>query len=128
MHKAYANYCHTADKMLLEEYDSFYENNRFWLDDYALFMACKEVHNGQSWLEWEEEYYPSKLFVKELENSLFCKEIRYHQFVQFIFFKEWYSLKEYANKKDSDYRGHSDFCLSGQRRCMGKSRVVPVGQ
>lgn len=99
LHKAYANYCHTADKMLLEEYDSFYENNRFWLDDYALFMACKEVHNGQSWLEWEEEYHsPSKLFVKELENSL-AKEIRYHQFVQFIFFKEWYSLKEYANKK-----------------------------
>ena len=99
LHKAYANYCHTADKMLLEEYDSFYENNRFWLDDYALFMACKEVHNGQSWLEWEEEYRsPSKLFVKELENSL-AKEIRYHQFVQFIFFKEWYSLKEYANKK-----------------------------
>ena len=100
LHKAYENYCHTADKMLLEEYDSFYENNRFWLDDYALFMACKEVHNGQSWLDWEKDYRsPSKAFLKNLEISL-AKEIRYHHFVQFIFFKEWYALKEYANKKD----------------------------
>lgn len=29
LRKAYTNYRHTSDKMLLEEYDSFYQSNRF---------------------------------------------------------------------------------------------------
>lgn len=98
--KAYENYRHTSDKMLLEEYDSFYENNRFWLDDYALFMACKDAHNGAPWTEWEKEYRtPSPAFLAKLKTELKA-DIHYYHFVQFMFFKEWYALKEYANKKE----------------------------
>ena len=98
--KAYENYRHTSDKMLLEEYDSFYENNRFWLDDYALFMACKDAHNGAPWTEWEKEYrIPSPAFLAKLKTELKA-DIYYYHFVQFMFFKEWYALKEYAKKKE----------------------------
>lgn len=100
LRKAYRNYRHTSDKMLLEEYDSFYENNQFWLDDYSLFMACKEVNDGKSWLEWEEAYRtPSASFLTELKTKL-AEEIYYYKFIQFIFFKEWYALKKYANEKN----------------------------
>lgn len=96
--KAYTNYRHTSDKMLLEEYDSFYESNRFWLDDYSLFMACKEVNDGKSWLEWDEKYRtPSASFLTELNTAL-ASEIHYYKFIQFLFFKEWYALKQYANE------------------------------
>lgn len=99
LQKAYLNYRHTADKMLLEEYDSFYENNRFWLNDYALFMACKEVNDGKSWLEWEEKYRnPTDAFLRSLEKEL-SEEIYYYKFIQFMFFKEWYALKKYVNDK-----------------------------
>lgn len=85
--KAYENYLHTSDKMLLEEYDSFYENNQFWLDDYALFMACKDAHNGAPWTEWEKEYRtPSSAFLATLRTKL-KTSIRYYYFVQFIFSK-----------------------------------------
>ena len=98
--KAYEKYRHTSDKMLLEEYDSFYENNKFWLDDYALFMSCKEENNGKSWLEWEKKYqFPSSAFLTELKTTLKF-EIGYYKFIQFIFFKEWYALKKYANEKE----------------------------
>lgn len=98
--KAYENYRHTSDKMLLEEYDSFYENNQFWLDDYALFMACKELHDGAGWTQWEPEYQnPTPEFRVKLKAELKDK-LYYFKFIQFIFFKEWYALKEYANKKN----------------------------
>lgn len=99
LQKAYLNYRHTADKMLLEEYDSFYENNRLRLNDYALFMACKEVNDGKSWLEWEEKYRnPTDAFLRSLEKEL-SEEIYYYKFIQFMFFKEWYALKKYVNDK-----------------------------
>ncbi len=98
--KAFENYLSTSDKMLLEEYDSFYEANAFWLEDYSLFMACKSANGGKSWLEWDEKYKnPTKVFKQTLLSTL-KDEVHYYKFVQFIFFKEWYALKEYANKHD----------------------------
>ena len=51
--KAYAHFHHTADKNLLEEYESFCESNQYWLEDYCLFMAGKDYHEGLPWYEWE---------------------------------------------------------------------------
>ena len=97
---AFSRFLHTSDKMLLEEYDAFYNANQFWLDDYALFMACKAMHDGKDWLSWEEAYRrPTDSLKKELKKQL-SNEIQYHYFVQFLFFKEWYALKKYANEKD----------------------------
>lgn len=97
---AYKNFCHTSDKMLLEEYDAFYDANNFWLDDYSLFMACKMMHQGESWLNWEEKYRRPTPAVKTELKHLLKKEIKYYYFEQFIFFKEWYALKKYANDKN----------------------------
>ena len=38
-----------------ESYETFCRNNAYWLDDYALFMALKEAHDGKPWQEWEPE-------------------------------------------------------------------------
>ena len=40
----------------LQEYDAFLIEQEFWLKDYALYMACKDMHGGREWLAWEEEY------------------------------------------------------------------------
>ena len=38
-----------------EEYNRFVENNAWWLKDYALFMAVKDVFGGAPWTEWAED-------------------------------------------------------------------------
>ena len=35
-----------------QEYGQFCEKEADWLDDFALFMALKEAHNGAQWSEW----------------------------------------------------------------------------
>ena len=30
------------------------EENSFWLQDYALYMAVKDSVSGKSWSEWED--------------------------------------------------------------------------
>ena len=37
-----------------KEYEKFIEDNGFWIEDYALFMALKDAHGGKSWQMWED--------------------------------------------------------------------------
>ena len=81
-----------------EDYLSFIQANIEWLEDYALFMALKDKHHGASWLEWEEQYKTrnvDSLNKFKKENS---DEIEFWYFIQYYFFKQWFSLKNYANK------------------------------
>ncbi len=76
----------------------FIQEESLWLDDYALFMACKAENDGVSWLEWEDEYrIPSETFKETLRETL-KEQIGFYQFLQFIFYKEWMALKNYANQ------------------------------
>ncbi len=98
--KAYDAFLHTADKNLLEEYDSFCAANAFWLDQYGLFMAAKDYHQGRSWMEWEESLRNPGPEDQALWEKKLKREINYHKFLQYLFYSQWYALKSYANERD----------------------------
>ncbi len=88
-----------TDQKLSKEFDVFRLENKIWLSDYALFMSCKKMHDGVSWLEWEDSCRkPDASFKAELFQTL-SADIEYYEFLQFIFFKEWKALKSYANER-----------------------------
>lgn len=77
----------------------FRENNKTWIEDYALYMGIKEKFNLKPFQEWDEKIKLRdeevlEKYRKELEN-----EIDYWIFLQYIFFKQWMDLKSYANNK-----------------------------
>lgn len=81
------------------EYISFCLKNSFWLEDYAVFMACKTHFGGVSWQEWPKEL---RLFQKEAVlqySTLLEEEVEFWKFCQFSFFRQWKELREYANSK-----------------------------
>lgn len=88
----------TIDVKLKKKLHDFCEENNYWLEDYSFFMACKDIHAGKSWLEWEDKYrFPTDELKNELRETLF-EDIGYYQFLQFLFFTEWSALKQYANE------------------------------
>ncbi len=97
--KAYTKFSQTEDSGLNESFDAFTEESKEWLDDYALFRAIKMSQGGKSWLEWDE---PLRLCeegaLREAEVDL-RQEIRRQKFYQFLFFRQWNSLKSYANDR-----------------------------
>lgn len=97
--KAYERFLHTADKNLLEEYEAFRETNRYWLEDYCLYMAGKDYHGGLPWYEWKDSLRCPTPTDKETWRERLSSEIDYHRFIQFLFFGQWFELKAYANKK-----------------------------
>ena len=79
------------------DYKIFCEDNAFWLNDFALYMAIKEKNNGKAWNEWETDI---KLRKKSVLNSLKIElkdEIEFQKTVQYFFFVQWNKLKAYAN-------------------------------
>ncbi len=82
-----------------KEFDAFTEENKDWLDDYALFMALKKHFNGKSWLKWNENIKKrEKESISYYQEKLY-DEINFNKYVQYLFYSQWNCLKEYANKK-----------------------------
>ena len=98
--KAWAAYCAEPDKALKRGFNAFRKAESRWLEDYALFMACKDYHNGRCWLEWEEEIRVPDEKAKKKWAKMLKDSVDYYCFIQFIFEKQWSELKAYAHEKD----------------------------
>ena len=97
---AYSNFLKITDIDLKTEYDTFCKEHEFWLTDYALFMALKDNQNGKKWTEWEPKFKLPTEAVKTQALIDLNPSVDYYRFVQFVFFKQWYELKKYANDND----------------------------
>lgn len=80
-------------------YEKFVEENAFWLEEYALFMALKEQNHYQCWQSWSEELKSRDRCVIEKCRHELKSTIDFYKFIQFKFFEQWYKLKNYANGK-----------------------------
>lgn len=82
-----------------EEFHKFKAENEYWLKDYALFMAIKDRFGGKSFDQWATDIcnrwgYSMEYYQKELYF-----DIEFYEFVQYEFYRQWFLLKDYANKK-----------------------------
>lgn len=81
------------------EYKKFKEEQKYWLDDYCLYMSIKFYHGGKEWALWEEDIRFHKKNAVKKYRELLSEEIKFWAFCQFHFFKQWKSVKKYANKR-----------------------------
>lgn len=86
------------DKELEENYRKFVLKNRYWLEDYALYMVLKDHFNGLPWQKWSK-IYKNKIENKFEKNVINEKKLEYYRFLQYTFYKQWKKLKDYANGK-----------------------------
>ncbi|MBC7931171.1 MAG: 4-alpha-glucanotransferase [Rubrivivax sp.] len=88
-----------TDENLRRDYESFLEFAAVWLDDYALFGAIRDAHDGAQWREWDAglaRREPAKL---DEARSAHAGGIEAHKFFQYAFFGQWLKLKIYANER-----------------------------
>ncbi len=98
--KAWNAFLHTPDKTMIENFEAFCEQEKDWLDDYALFMSVKDAQGGVSWLDWEEEYRrPSEKTKRQLRKE-FNDSVQFYSFLQFLFQQQWDALRSYAQEKE----------------------------
>ncbi len=82
-----------------DEFCEFCTSQDYWVEDYALFMALKEAHDGASWLMWEEELRRRDGAAMEAARTEYADRIQFWRVVQFFFKKQWIALRAYADEK-----------------------------
>jgi len=98
--RAYIQFEHSKDKQLKQDYATFLLQNASWLEDFALFMALKERHGGDSWVKWELALRDRDPEALATARQTCHVAVERQKFRQFIFFRQWNNLKNYAHKKN----------------------------
>ena len=98
LRKAYKNFKSSDNNEMKGSLENFKRENSSWLNDYSLYISLKNHFNGLPWNEWAHD-------IKNRENSAMqhyknelADDIEYHNFIQFLFFKQWNDVKRYANE------------------------------
>jgi 4-alpha-glucanotransferase len=98
LRRAYQHYAHTTNTHLRSAFEIFAQREAHWLDDYALFRALKDAHNGVAWNEWEPSLVHRTPTALARAREQLREEIEAQMFYQFLFFEQWFALKRYCHE------------------------------
>lgn len=91
--------CSRVTQIDKDTYFDFIKEEGFWLSNYALFMAIKEQQKGKSWVDWPQEYQDFETAKNSDISAQLHDSISMQLRMQYFFYQQMLSLKEYANKK-----------------------------
>lgn len=89
--------CRNARTQYPDAFLNFTKEQAYWLDDYALFMAIKSYYNGASQIEWPMDIRKREPEAMKHYTSLLQEDILFYKTVQFLFFRQWDRLREFAH-------------------------------
>jgi 4-alpha-glucanotransferase len=75
---------------------AFAEEQRHWLEDFALFMALKQRADGAPWWKWERKLAQREPRALEKARAELADAVAFHRFVQFLFCRQWRAVREAA--------------------------------
>jgi len=93
-------------------YENFCSANSWWLDDFALFVALRKFHHNRCWVEWPADIRTRSSAALSATRKKFSQDIEKQKFLQHVFFKQWFNLKEYCNNKGIQIIGDMPIYLS----------------
>jgi 4-alpha-glucanotransferase len=96
---AYQNYLLHENPQLKQEFSQFCRESVNWLGDYACFLLLREKYQHISWRDWPAPFKNKQpAAIKQFKQHT-AHAISIIKFTQFLFFKQWQALKNYANQK-----------------------------
>lgn len=81
-------------------FEQFCQDQSWWLEDYALFIALYEANDHQPWNKWQPALARREPVALQQAAAQLQDAIRFHKFLQFEFFQQWAKLRRYANSKE----------------------------
>ena len=93
------------DKDWKKKLSSFTKEHSYWLDDYALFIACKEYYDDMPWYEWPDDIRHRDKQAITTAKTKFSEKIKQVAFEQFVFFTQWHEIRDYAHQHQIEIFG-----------------------
>ena len=88
------------------DYEEFTKQE--WVYLYAVYLTFKKKNQMKGWNEWQEEH-KNWISSRSFDESVYKDDIRYEMFIQYEFYCQWLSLKQYANDAGIQVMGDLPF-------------------
>ena len=86
----------SASDDLIDRFVAFRQAHAHWLEDYALFMALKDEHDGRPWTEWDRPLRLRHHAAIVDARTRLVNDIDRHAFRQFLFVEQWAAVRARA--------------------------------
>ncbi len=97
---AFESFQRRSDSEEKSEFVTFCLGKQAWLDDFALFMALKDRHEGALWSSWERDIACREPKAVAYWSQALADEVERHKYLQYQFYKQWGKLRQYADARD----------------------------
>jgi 4-alpha-glucanotransferase len=81
------------------DYWKFCSENKDWLEDYSVFVVLRRLYGFKAWCDWPGDLKNKKCKALDSIKEKLQVPIERQKFLQYLFFKQWFSLKDYCNKR-----------------------------
>ena len=101
-----------------------FERDNLWLEDWALYATLKERHGNAPWSAW-----PATLAHREVAEIARClqdlaAELRFHQYVQWLFFSQWAAVRRAADERGIKIMGDVPIYVAGDSADVWSNREI----
>jgi 4-alpha-glucanotransferase len=138
---ALASFSRRASREDRDDFELFRAREAAWLGDHSLFCALREAHGGRPWLKWDAALSRRDGKALAAARERLAPEIRYHDFAQWLFARQWEAVRRhavargvgligdkpiYVSHDSADCWAHQElFCLDGGGRSTIVAGVPP---
>jgi 4-alpha-glucanotransferase len=81
-----------------EALSAYVERERWWIDDYALFLALREAHGRATWRDWPQALADRHPEAIAEAHQRFAGEVLLHQYAQWIAEGQWQEARASARE------------------------------
>ena len=98
LYQAAENFLSSAAGSLQDDYREFAQKQKYWLDDFALFIAIKEAHKDVSWVNWPKGLRDREPAALKKAMKVYQQKIAMVKVLQFLFDRQWRDVKRGASE------------------------------
>ncbi len=95
----FKNFKSSASSQQKTDHDAWLEQNKEWVEDWALYIAIKDDNEGKPWVDWADSLALRDPAALADMRKILAESIEKHIFLQWVFSTQWGALKRYANEK-----------------------------
>lgn len=97
LHKAFKRFQASPDAQA--DFHEYIASHASWLHDFALFSALRDAHDDKPWVDWDLSIRDRSAQAIDDAKKALSHEIQQVYFEQFIFARQWRTLRAFAQTK-----------------------------
>ncbi|HEV7427490.1 MAG TPA: 4-alpha-glucanotransferase [Thermoanaerobaculia bacterium] len=117
---------HFSEHASIEQRDALaaFIHDNAWLPDWTLYAALKEQHGCKSWTAWTADAASRDRAALADARLDLADELRFHEYVQWLFFAQWAAVREAADARGIRIMGDVPIYVAGDSADVWANREI----